>query len=64
MVFKSSIADPYVCIRPATKAYYEHYYEFIFVYVDDLLAIIQDTVSAIREVAEKFKLKKDKIHLP
>ena len=33
-------------------------------YVDDLLAISQDAVSAIREVAENFKLKKDKIEPP
>ena len=56
--FKSSIADPDVWIRPTTKAYGENYYEFILVYVDNLLAIIQYAVSVIREVVEKFKLKK------
>ena len=58
MVFKSSIVDPDVWIRPATKADGDHYYEFILVYVDNLIAIIQDAVVVIREVAEKFKLKK------
>ena len=63
-VLNSSITDMDLWIRPSTKADGEHYYEFIFVYVDDILDIIQDTVSAIREVAEKFKLKKDKIEPP
>ena len=58
MGFKSSIVYPYVWISPATKSDGEYYYEFILVYVENLIAIIQDTVSAIREVAEKLKLKK------
>ena len=33
-------------------------------YVDYLLAISKDSVSTIREFAEKFKLKKDKIEPP
>ena len=60
MGFKSIIAYLDVWIRPLTKAYGEQYYEFILVYVDDLLAIIQDAVSDIREVAEKFELKKNR----
>ena len=64
MGFKSSIIDPDVWIRPATKADGEHYYEFILVYVDNLLAMIQCALSVIREVVEKFKLKKDKIEPP
>ena len=59
MVFKSSIADPDVWIRPATKADGEQYYKFILVYVEDLISISQDSVFAIREVAEKFELKQD-----
>ena len=64
MRFKSMIADPDIWIRPATKADGEQYYEFILVYVDDMIATSQDTVSMIREVAEKFKFKKDKIDPP
>ena len=64
MVFKSSIADPDLCIRPATKSDGEQYYKFILVYVDNLLAISQDVVSVIREVTEKFKMKKDKKEPP
>ena len=58
MGLKSSIADLDVWVRPATKLYGEQYYKFIFVYLDDMLAISQDVVSVIREVAEKLKLKK------
>ena len=58
MGFKSSIADPDVLIRPATKPDGEQYYEFTLVYVDNMLAISQDAVSVIRKVTEKFKLKK------
>ena len=58
MGFNSCIADPDVWIMPATKLYVEQYYEFIFLYIDDLLAIIKDAVSVIRKVAEKLEYKK------
>ena len=61
MVFKSSIADLDVWMREATKNDCEEYYNYILVYIDDLLAISSDARSVILEVAEKFKLKKDKI---
>ena len=64
MVFKSSIIDPDLWIRPSTKADGEQYYEFILMYVDDILAISQDAVSEIREFSEKFKFKKDKMEPP
>ena len=61
MGLKSGIVDPYVWIRPAIKADGENYYEFIFVYIDDLFAISQYAVSATRKVSEKLKSEKDKI---
>ena len=64
MGFKSSITDPDLWIRPSTKADGEQYYEFILMYVDDILAISQDAVSEIREFSEKFKFKKDKMEPP
>ena len=48
-------------MREATKSDSEEYYEYILIYVDDLLAISSDVRLVILEVAEKFKLKKDKI---
>ena len=44
-----------------TKSDGDKYYKLILVYVEYLLVISQDAVSAIREVADKLKLKKDKI---
>ena len=64
MRFKSSIANPDVWLRPAVKSDGEEYYEYILVYVDNLLAISTDTISVIQEISEKFKLKKDKIEPP
>ena len=64
MGFNSSIADPDLWISPANKSDGEHYYKFILVFVYNLLAIIQYEVSVIREVAEKFKLKKYEIEPP
>ena len=57
MIFKSSIVDPDVWIRTSTRVYGEQYYDLILVYVDNVIAIIQDAVSVIREVADKFKVK-------
>ena len=48
MIFKSSIADPDVWIRPATKGDSDQYRGFILVYVDDMIAITQYVVSEIR----------------
>ena len=39
MGFLSSMADPDVCLRAATKADGESYYEFVLMYVEDILAI-------------------------
>ena len=64
MGFKSSIAEADVWMREATKSDSEEYYKYILVYVDDLLAISSDARLVILEVAEKFKLKKDKIDQP
>ena len=64
MGFKSSISDPDLWIRPATKTYGEQYYELILVYVKKLLAIIQEALLVIREVADKFRLEKEKTEPP
>ena len=53
MGFRSSISDPNLWIRPVTRPYGKQYYEFILVYVHNLIAIIQNAVSVIREVLEK-----------
>ena len=64
MGFKSIISDSDVWMREATKGDGEEYYEYSLVYVDYFLAISSDARSVILEVAENFKLKKDKIEPP
>ena len=64
MGFKSSIADPDVWMRVSKKSNGEDYYQYILVYVDDLLAISSYAILVILEVEEKFKLKKDHIEPP
>ena len=64
MGFKSNISDPDVCMRESRNSDGEDYYYYILVYVDNLLAISSDAISVMLEVAEKFKLKKDKIEPP
>ena len=54
MGFKSSIEDPDVWMTEATNSNGEGYYEYILVYVDDLLAISFDERSVILEDAENF----------
>ena len=57
MDFKSSLVDPDVWFREATKEDGEEYYD-ILVYVDDLLALSAIARDVMLEVAEMFKLKK------
>ena len=64
MGFKSSITDPDVWMREATKIDGEGYYKYILIYVENLIVISLDARLVILEVAEKFKPKKDKIEPP
>ena len=61
MGFKSSIADPDVWMRPATKPDGEEYYEYLICYVDDVLGISLEAKGLLQEIQKDFKLKKDKI---
>ena len=62
--FKSCIADPEVWMRAATKQDGEEYYEYMLVYVDDLLCVSQDPTLPMKEVSEVLRFKKDKIAPP
>ena len=62
--FQSSLADPDVWLRAATKGDGEKYYEYVLMYVDDILAISCDAESILRDVQATFKLKNDKIEAP
>ena len=62
--FKSSIADPDVWLRPAVKPDGQQYYEYLLVYVDDLLCISHDARSPLLEISQTLKFKKNKIEPP
>lgn len=62
--FKSSIADPDVWMRPATKPDNEQYYEYVLCYVDDILCISYDARKPMDEIARCFKFKNDEIVPP
>ena len=46
--FKSCLADPDVWLRPAEKSDGEEYYEYVLVYVDDILVVSHDPSQVIR----------------
>lgn len=63
--FQSTLADPDVWIRAATKPDGETYYEYVLMYVDDILAVSCAAPQTILEEVQKmFKLKNDKIEPP
>lgn len=62
--FRSSIVDPDVWLRAATKADGEEYYEYTMMYVDDILVISVDAMSIMKELQRSVKFKNDKIEPP
>ena len=64
MGFKSSLADPDVWMKAATKPNGEEYYAYIMVYVDDLLCIGLNPQQYMDRVSESFKLKAGSVGPP
>ncbi len=62
--YKSSLADPDVWFRPAAKANGEQYYEYIFVYVDDILVISQYPERTMNTIATFYRLKEHSVAKP
>jgi hypothetical protein len=62
--YKSSLADPDVWFRPATKTIGETYYEYVFVYVDDLLVISEDPSKTMNTLAQFYRLKEGSVGRP
>ena len=63
--FKSSHADPDVWLRPAVKPDGEEYYEYILMYVDDILAISIKAKEVLESIkAGTIQFKNDKIAPP
>ena len=55
MGFKSSIADPYVWMRPNVKPDGEEYYEYIVCYVDDVLGVSMNAKGLMQEIQKDFR---------
>jgi Reverse transcriptase (RNA-dependent DNA polymerase) len=55
--FQSSPADPDVWLRAASKPDGETYYEYMLMYVDDILAILLEPQHILEEVQKTSKLK-------
>jgi hypothetical protein len=64
MGFKLSIADPDVWLRPASKADGEEYYEYILMYVDNILAISASPMPIMEDIQRMVKFKNDAIAEP
>jgi hypothetical protein len=62
--FQSSFADPDVWLRAAVKGDREQYYEYVLMYVDDILTISVDAEAIFQDVQSTFKLKYDRIAAP
>ena len=64
MGFKSSRGDPDLYYRPANKSDGTKYYEYILVYVDDILAISSDTAPIMEEFSKLYRLKPESVGPP
>jgi len=62
--FSSTLADPDVWIRPAVKTNGQHYYEYIFVYVDDLLVLSEKPNLIMQGVGQAYRLKEGSVTRP
>ena len=51
-------------MRPAVKPDGEKYYEYMLVYVDDILCVSEDPTRPMQQISESLRFKKDKIEPP
>ena len=65
MNFESCKADPDVWYRPGTKDDGSEYYQYVLLYTDDILCIMENPKDfMVHEIGEKFKLKAPSIGPP
>jgi hypothetical protein len=57
--FKTCLADPDVWLRPAMKKDGTKYYQYVLIYVDDLLVCAEDPNEVMRTLADFYRLKED-----
>ncbi len=61
MGYKPSYADPDVWMQPAVKPDGFKYYEYVLTYVDDVLSILHDPMTTMKQIQQDFKLKNNMI---
>ena len=64
MDFKPSYAHPDVWMKPATTPDGFKYYEYILVYVDDLLIISHQAMLIVNTLKSQYRLKEDEVGKP
>ena len=64
MGFTSSKGDPDLYFKPQVKPDGTKYYEYLLVYVDDILCISHDTKSIMDELAAQYRLKEGSVGPP
>ena len=62
--FISSKADPDLYYRPQVKANGEKYYEYLLVYVDDILCLSEHTKPIMDEIGALYRLKENSVGPP
>ena len=62
--FRSSKADFDVWLRPAVKGDGEEYYEYVMLYVDDVMAASHQATKVMEDLGKGIKYKNDKIEVP
>ena len=64
MGFKSSVAAPEVWLKLVTIVDGIEYYEYILMYVDDILSVSATPLPIMKEIQEMVKFKNDKFKEP
>ena len=62
--YKSSMADPDVWLRPQVKPDGFKYYEYVLVYVDDILHMSHDTNDTMHALSQLYRLKEESLGPP
>jgi hypothetical protein len=62
--FKGCLADLDVWLRPACKPDGTQYYEFVLIYVDDILVSSHDPDQVMKMLGEHYTLKKGSVKTP
>jgi hypothetical protein len=62
--YKSCLADPDVWLQEATKRDSTQYYEYLIVYVDDILAFSSAPQETMKAISELYRLKDNSVKRP